>query len=459
LNGVPPERDADVLVAGAGAAGLMGALAAAHAGASVLVLERDLGGPSNLLVSGGLFPSAGSRYQQAAGIEDSPALFATDIRAKGGAAVNEAIVDAVAARSTDVAPFIADVLGIPVHLMATITAPGHSLPRLHATPKESGRELHAMLRAAAASQAGLRMLDGAEVHGLIVEHGRVTGVEARVAGEARTLRAPSTLLATGGFGGSRSLLGEFIPEMADALHIGAGPNDGCAIAWARGLGADVALMDGYQGQGHVNPPGKTRLGMALPSLGAIMLNRDGERFVREDIGPSALAAFVLRQPGGLALELYDRRIHDAVTSQGAYRDAFEAGKVMIVPDVETLARMTTVPRERLEAALAALGRYARGEAADPLGRTKFTPLEPPYYASWVTGALAHTQGGLRIDDKARVLRRDGTAIPGLHAAGGTAAGLSGKGGDGYLPGNGFGQCFPLGLIAGEQMAAAARRRL
>ena len=291
-------RDADVLVAGAGAAGLMGALAAAHAGASVLVLERDLGGPSNLLVSGGLFPSAGSRYQQAAGIEDSPALFATDIRAKGGAAVNEAIVDAVAARSTDVAPFIADVLGIPVHLMATITAPGHSLPRLHATPKESGRELHAMLRAAAASQAGLRMLDGAEVHGLIVEHGRVTGVEARVAGEARTLRAPSTLLATGGFGGSRSLLGEFIPEMADALHIGAGPNDGCAIAWARGLRADVALMDGYQGQGHVNPPGKTRLGMALPSLGAIMLNRDGERFVREDIGPSALAAFVLRQPGG-----------------------------------------------------------------------------------------------------------------------------------------------------------------
>jgi fumarate reductase flavoprotein subunit len=303
------------------------------------------------------------------------------------------------------------------------------------------------------------MLDGAEVHGLIVEHGRVTGVEARVAGEARTLRAPSTLLATGGFGGNRSLLGEFIPEMADALHIGAGPNDGCAIVWARGLRADVALMDGYQGQGHVNPPGKTRLGMALPSLGAIMLNRDGERFVREDIGPSALAAFVLRQPGGLALELYDRRIHDAVTSQGAYRDAFEAGKVMIVPDVETLARMTTVPRERLEAALAALGRYARGEAADPLGRTKFTPLEPPYYASWVTGALAHTQGGLRIDDKARVLRRDGTAIPGLHAAGGTAAGLSGKGGDGYLPGNGFGQCFPLGLIAGEHMAAAARRRL
>jgi fumarate reductase flavoprotein subunit len=79
-----PERDADAIVAGAGAAGLMAALAAAHAGADVLLLDRDLGGPSNLLVSGGLFPAAGSRYQRDAGIEDSPARFAADVRAKGG---------------------------------------------------------------------------------------------------------------------------------------------------------------------------------------------------------------------------------------------------------------------------------------------------------------------------------------------------------------------------------------
>jgi fumarate reductase flavoprotein subunit len=453
------DRDADAIVAGAGAAGLAAALAAAHAGADVLLLDRDLAGPSNLQVSGGLFPCAGSRYQREAGIEDSPALFAADIRAKGGAAVNEAIVDVVAARSADVAPFLADVLGLPIHLMASITAPGHSVPRLHATPKESGRELHAMLRAASRRQARLRVVDGAEVRGLVVTNGGAAGLQARLAGATRVFRAPSTLLATGGFGGSRRLLAEFIPEMADALHIGAGPNDGCAIAWARELGADVALMDGYQGQGHVNPPGRTRLGMALPPLGAIMVNRDGERFVREDVGPSALAAFVLRQPGGVALELYDRRIHDAVGRQGPYRDACEAGKVMSAPDVASLAQMTGVPRDRLEGALAATARYARGEATDPLGRTRFAaPLAPPYYASWVTGALAHTQGGLRIDARARVLRTDGTAIPGLYAAGGAAAGLSGRGGDGYLPGNGFGQCFPLGLIAGEEMAAAARRQ-
>ena len=370
-------RDADAIVVGAGAAGLMAALAAAHAGANVLLLERDLGGPSNLLVSGGLFPSAGSRYQRAAGIDDNPARFAADIRAKGGAAVNEAIVDTVAARSTDVAPFIADVLAIPIHVMATITAPGHSVPRLHATPKESGRELHAMLRAAAGRQARLRLLDRAEVRGLVVEAGRVVGVEARVAGEERVARAPSTLLATGGFGGNRSLLGEFIPEMADALHIGAGPNDGCAIAWSRPLGADVTLMDGYQGQGHVNPPGRTRLGMALPPLGAIMLNRDGERFVREDVGPSALAALFFASRRARARALRPPHPRRGVES-GRVRDAYEAGKVMIASNVESLAQATGVPRERLEAALAATARYARGEATDPLGRTQFAaPLAPP----------------------------------------------------------------------------------
>jgi fumarate reductase flavoprotein subunit len=355
--------------------------------------------------------------------------------------------------------FLADAAGLPVHLMSTITAPGHSVPRLHATPKESGRELHELLRAAAARDARIRIVDRAEATGLIAHGDRVVGIEARVAGELRAFRAGSTLLATGGFGASRALLAEFIPEMADALHIGAGPNDGCAIAWARTLGADVALMDGYQGQGHVNPPGRTRLGMALPPLGAIMLNRDGRRFVREDVGPSALAAHVLRQPGGVALELWDRRIHDAVASQGAYRDAVEAGKVMVADDPGALAALSGVPRERLEGAIAEAGRFARGEAGDPLGRARFAaPLTPPYYASWVTGALAHTQGGLRIDARARVLRADGTPIAGLYAAGGAAAGLSGRGSEGYLPGNGFGQCFPLGLIAAEEMAAAAGRR-
>ncbi len=455
------EHAADVIVVGAGAAGLMGALVAAHHGANVLLLERDLAGSSNFLVSGGLFPAAGSRYQRAACIDDSPALFALDIRAKGGAAVNKAILDVLAARSVDATHFLADVVRLDLHVMANITAPGHSVPRLHGTPNESGREMHGLMRAAALGHPRIRVADCAEVTGLILNGARcathVAGVEARVAGAAQQYDARAVLLATGGFAGNRALLSEFIPEMANALHIGAGPNGGCGIAWARGLGADVALMDGYQGQGHVNPGKGTRLGMALPPLGAFMVNRNGVRFVNEDIGPSELAAVVLGQPGGVALEVFDRRILDVVMKQGPVRDAWNAGAVIEGPDLASIARKADVPHDALAATFGAFARAAREQGGDPLGRTRFAePLAEPLYASWVTGALAHTQGGLAVDARARVLRADGNAIAGLYAAGGVAAGLSGRGGAGYLPGNGLGQSFPLGLIAGIEMAQAAK---
>ena len=390
---------------------MMGALAAAHRGAQVVLYEREFEGPSNLRVSGGLFPGAGTRWQREAGIEDDPGAFARDIRAKGGQTTNEAIVDAVAQRCGEAIDFLADLCGIPIRVMAEVTAPGHSVPRLHATPAASGRELLALMRGAISRQK------------------RITPREEPVQRLDAFGKAP-ILLATGGFAGNKKLLREFIPEVADALHIGAGPNDGCAIEWGRARGATVAGMDGYQGQGHVNPPGRTRLGMALPRFGAILLNRKGERFVDEvKIGPSKLAAMVLAQPGGRALEVFDKRIHDLAMKQGPYRDAWEAGAIIMAPDYDSLEALTGVRMER---------------------STKFTP---PLFASWVTGALAHTQGGLAVDARARVVRADGTAVAGLYAAGGAAAGLAGRGGEGYLPGNGLAQSFALGLIAGEEMAA------
>jgi len=399
--------EADAIVIGAGAAGMMGALVAAHGGARVQLFEASLGGPSNLRVSGGLFTGAGTRWQREAGVQDEPALFARDIRAKAAGTANEEIVDVVARRCGEAIDFLADRCGFAIHLMK-IVAPGHAVPRLHATPGESGRELLALLRAAVEKQK------------------RITVTE-RAIRRLDEFGATPILLATGGFAGSRKLLREFLPEVAEALHIGAGPNDGCAIDWGRERGAALSQMEGYQGQGHVNPGGRTRLGMTLPRLGAILLNREGERFVDEAIGPSELAAVVLAQPGGRALEVFDQRIHEAAISQGPYREAWEAGEVKVVND------------------LAELG-------LPPVAEENLSKFSRPLYAAWVTGALAHTQGGLAVDRRARVVRADGAPIDGLYAAGGAAAGLAGRGGEGYLPGNGLAQSFALGLIAGEEMS-------
>jgi fumarate reductase flavoprotein subunit len=85
------------------------------------------------------------------------------------------------------------------------------------------------------------------------------------------------------------------------------------------------------------------------------------------------------------------------------------------------------------------------------------PLQPPYVSTRIRPALFHTQGGLLVDDDARVLRQDGTPIPGLYAGGGAAAGISGlAGGGGYVSGNGLLAALGLGWLAG---AHAARRAM
>ena len=113
-----------------------------------------------------------------------------------------------------------------------------------------------------------------------------------------------------------------------------------------------------------------------------------------------------------------------------------------------------LPAEALAETVEAVNRAARGQSTDAFGRADFAagPLEPPYYGIRVRGALFHTQGGLKVDARARVLRPDGTPIPGLYAGGGTAAGVSGDGVEGYLAGNGLLAATVLGRLAAESAA-------
>jgi fumarate reductase flavoprotein subunit len=173
---VRPQTDADLIVVGAGAAGLFSALVAAQRGAGVLLLERDLDGPSNLLVSGGLFPDAGSRLQAAAGITDSAARFAADVTAKAGGAVDAPVLVAIAAQSAPAVHFLTDELQLPIRLLADLQVPGHTVCRMHATPAESGRELHQLLRAAAVRHPRITLLADAEGVGLTDSAGAVVGV-------------------------------------------------------------------------------------------------------------------------------------------------------------------------------------------------------------------------------------------------------------------------------------------
>ena len=147
---------------------------------------------------------------------------------------------------------------------------------------------------------------------------------------------------------------------------------------------------------------------------------------------------MLEQPGGDAWCIYDERLHQLGMTFPDYRDAAAAGAVKRAPELPQLAKT-----------LAQVERFAAGKERDPFGRDFMTKpkLAPPYYGVKVTGALFHTQGGLVIDENARVL-----PLSNVFAGGGAACGVSGAHVWGYLSGNGLLSAVTLGRIAGTQAA-------
>jgi len=436
---------ADLAILGAGAAGMMAALCASKRGLRVAVFDPHYSKPNNLAISGGIFPNAGSYLQVQAGVVDSPERWLDDLRTFAPDSINERIAASVANQMPLVLNFLIDECNASIRFLDEIPAPGHSARRFHSLQNSSGHALHAWLRNQVEAQKSIVLFPDQGV-ALIVRDGR--GYDLYIEGGERQLSATHLLLAGGGFGGSPSMVAEFIPEMTGAIHSGSATNDGSVIALARSWGAALAGMNGYQGQGHTNPNGRTRLGMSLPMLGAVMLNREARRFVREDIGPSGLAAHVLAQPEQVALEIFDAEIEQQLTQHSAYAEARAQGCIIQAGSLNELAASAGVPQAQLQVTMREAEDYASARSIDPLGRRTFAKLlQPPYRASWVTGSLAHTQGGLVTDGSGQVLNESGQVIERLFAAGGSAAGLSGGGGDGYLPGNGLSQSFGLAYAA------------
>ena len=217
-------------------------------------------------------------------------------------------------------------------------------------------------------------------------------------------------------------------------------------------------MGAYQGHGSVAVPHGILVTWATMMEGGIQVNASGRRFSNEHHGYSEQSVAVLAQPGGQAVNVFDGRCDAAARQFEDYRNALETGAVRRFEDAPALAAAFGLPADALEATLAECRAFAAGKAVDPFGRS-FTgkpPLAPPYFAVRVTGALFHTQGGLVVGPDARVRRADGTPLPNLLAAGGTACGVSGPAVWGYLSGNGLLAAVGLGRIAGREAARIAR---
>lgn len=445
----------DILVAGAGAAGLAAALAASDRGLEVVVVEakETFRQGSNTAMSTSMVPAGGSRWQAAAGIDDSPGLFYDDVMAKTKGAADPVVTGTLTTVAPELVAWMADRGGVPLELVTDFQYPGHSRDRCHTVADRAGRTLHRHMLEEADRRPEITIIVPMR---LVDVHRNGWRVESAVVetpdGSREEAGTGSVVLATNGFGARPDLVSRYIPEIRAGLYFGGDGSTGDALAIGESVGADVAFLDAYQGHGSVASPHGILVTWATVMHGAMLLNAEGRRFGNETTGYSEYAVPVLAQQDGVAWVVLDERIDRACRAFKDYQDLLDAEAVRWVGDERSLADLLGAPAPTVESTLAAARSAASGETADEFGRTFWEkPLRPPYGAVKVTGALFHTQGGLRVDANATVLR-NGAPIRGLYAAGGAAVGISGHGAAGYLAGNGLLSALGLGYLAGRHAA-------
>ena len=452
--------DVDVLVIGAGACGLAAAIAAHDAGASVAIVEKRERPGGNSSLSTGSVPAANSRFQRAAGLVDSPEKMVADLMGIAKETDDLALVKRMAEVSAETVEWLVDTVGARIVLITAYKHIGHSIQRLHAPVSRRGQDLVDDFLAAIAKRE-IPLGVGNAVEDLLVEDGIVVGARINAGEGAFEMHARKTILAVNGFAADPALVKQYCPEIAGAQYFGALGSHGEAVRWGLKYGAALANMGAYQGYAAVAYPHGSLLSWTTIEKGGILVGADAKRFGDESLGYSGYAKIVLGQ-GEFAFAIFDQEIFDIAAQEEEFMELVRYGGVKKSDHISDLAQLFELDADALAETVAAYNKAANGAEADAFGRTNFGlgTLEGPFYGCRVVPGLFHTQGGLRVDAFARVLKPDGTPIPGLFAGGGAAAGISGKQGAlGYASGNGLLTAIALGRLAGmtaaQEIAEAA----
>jgi fumarate reductase flavoprotein subunit len=456
------EASVPVLIVGGGGTGMTAALAAADAGAEVMVLERDATPSGTTSMAQGFICAAATKAQREKGVQDSADAMFDDIMKKTRGETDEKLARTVARQCGPTIDWLMDKHKFPFDVeLAWRTDFGHSVPRLHGLPSRTGGELLGRLTRAAEDQ-GASLTTNAHVVDLYADgNERVLGVGIeRPDGSRETLGCDALVLATCGFGANRNMVRRFIPDMGESPYFGHEGDDGEGIQWGMDLGAATADMAAFQGYGALSIESGLLVNYNIIMEGGIQINARGERFSNELFDISGQSKQVLAQPHGIAWVVHDERLRQSNMRWPEYQQLTNLGMVKSAPDIAGLANIIGVPRQALQKTVTDAIAFAGSKGRDPFGRdfTKDPALssEGPYFAAKVTGALFHTQGGLVVDENARVRRADGSSMPNLFAGGGTARSISGPGVWGYLPAAGLCMAVTLGRLAGEAAAELTR---
>ena len=449
------EYSIPIVVVGAGGCGLSAALSAKENNTEVLVIDRDSTPLGTTAMSTGLIPGANTRLQRAAGIEDTPEIFANDIINKTKGETDPEIATSLAIESSKTIEWLIDNYQIPLSLVDSFLYPGHTVMRMHGTPNRTGSELMGAL-CRAAERAGIDVLTNALVTDLYSDsNNKILGVKVlRTDGQIEEIGCDALILACCGFAGNPEMVEEYMPEIKEAEFFGHPGNKGDAIKWGKSLGADLADIGSYQGHGGL------AAGRGVPILwpmimeGGFQININGERFSDESLGYSEQAVKVVSQPKKIAWNIFDERLHELMKEFEDYNNAIEAKAIIKADNAAELSALTGINKESLDKTIKEVEEMVEGKRKDSFGRdfTIKPKLESPYYTVKVTGALFHTQGGLVVNEDAQVMDKNKVPLPNLFAGGGSARGISGPSDWGYIAGNGLLTATTFGRLAGLSAA-------
>jgi len=454
-------RDYDVIVVGSGAAGLAAAVAAADAGASVLVVEsqKRTGGSSRL--SGGHFYAAGTSVQKEAGVIGDTA----DAMFEHYMTLAQWLVDpAVVRRYCDLsAPTLewAKGLGVKYPKEGLYASGVGSTPRGHA-PQGEGEEVVNVLDRHRGDKGVDVVLDSPVTSLITDDDGRVTGV--RIGEDEATCGA--VIMATGGFGNNPEMIAKYLPQAAATgdwcWYIGAEGAKGDGITLGEAVGG---VVDGHDRALLLATPGFSRdLEVALPPW-LVMVNTQGRRFC-DETAPYTVIAGLLKKQGGNAYAVFDEAARAAAKRSPQFQAYWvdeilerkaEEGFIFREDTLAALAAKAGIDAEGLEGT----ARRYNGdvEAGHDTAFFKNGAMAPiataPFYAVEIRPAiLCWTGTGLRIDADTCVIDKADKPIRGLYAAGETVGNLHG---DVYIGGGGsYGPCLVFGKLAGENAAKYAR---
>ena len=484
--------DADVVVVGAGGAGMTAAITAAAEGKNVVILEsQSMVGGNSVRATGGM--NAGktvyqdeNEFGESAGVEktlktaaekyadnetitalaktvseqwaayqanptgyfDSVELMELDTMI-GGKGINDPeLVETLCANSADAIDWL-DEHGITLHNVSSFG--GASVKRIHRPVNAEGKTVSVgsymiPLLQENCEKAGVQILLNTTANEILTDaNGAAAGIKATGStGETVTVNAKAVVLTTGGFGANLDMVTEYKPELKGFMTTNAAGAQGQGIEMAQAIGAATVDMDQIQIHPTVEANTAALITEGLRGDGAVLINAEGKRFIDEVGTRDVVSAAEIAQTGSYSWLVVDQAMVDASSVIQGY---IKKGYTVTGATYEELGKAMGVDAAAFAETMEKWNGYVEAKNDPDFGRTSFAnPLNTaPYYAVKVTAGVHHTMGGLKINANTEVLNEKGEVIPGLFAAGEVTGGVHGAN---RLGGNAVADFTVFGRIAG-----------